>query len=717
MNRETPVRFLTVAAQITCSLFDSLRGRLAEPTMTFLDPTTIALATGLTIPPLVALYFLKLKRATRLVPSTLLWKKAVEDLRVNAPFQRLRRSLLLLLQLLVLILAAIALGKPMFQAAETHEGTLILLIDQSASMAVMERGGRTRLDLAKEQADRAIDSMADDARAMIIAFCDRATVVSSFDSDKQALKRNIDSIEQTQSTTSLTEAVALAEAYAQNLIIGGESPGSDIAPISAAPAASVFLFTDGRIEDAGKTPFRQLDPAAMQVTTVGSRGDNVGILNMAARRNYEKPEMLEVTARIRNFGETQATVDAALYIDGRHVDMQTISLETARASGAGVGNEPGITDRALSGGVSDSDSGDVRLVAFDHIEFGGGGLVEVALKVDDALPADDRAWTFVEPPRHLRVLLVCPDDLFLENVLNTLDLDLAKMSPDVYEVAPDDQLNSDGRSLFDVVVLDRHSTKRLPRGNYLFWGGIPQIGGVSMGPAIRNQIIFDWDETHPVLRYVAVEAIDVLEWFDLKLPSDAKPIIEGETSPVLAYLTRDASQYLVSAFSLVVKDDHGIARLNTDWVAKLDFVVFMQNAVQFLSSNIATVGEKSVSPGTPVSLPIPANLDSVQIVRPDGATDMVPAARYQTIHYSLTRSVGPYRVDPGVSGQDIFAVNLFNAAESDVSPVRSLSVGAARIEPQTASVKVSKPAWNYFLIALLALLLLEWIVYNRRVMV
>ena len=146
--------------------------------MNFLTPATIAIAAAATIPPLVAIYFLKLKRSVKVVPSTLLWKRAVEDLQVNSPFQRLRKSLLLLLQLLVLIAAALALGKPMLQHVETHEDNVIILIDQSASMDVVEEDGLTRLDHAKDQARATIENMKDDGRAMIIGFCDRAYVVS-----------------------------------------------------------------------------------------------------------------------------------------------------------------------------------------------------------------------------------------------------------------------------------------------------------------------------------------------------------------------------------------------------------------------------------------------------------------------------------------------------------------------------------------------------------
>ena len=61
------------------------------------------LSLGLIPPAILALYFLKLKRQPLAVPSTYLWSRTIEDLHVNSLWQRLRQSLLLLLQLLLLI--------------------------------------------------------------------------------------------------------------------------------------------------------------------------------------------------------------------------------------------------------------------------------------------------------------------------------------------------------------------------------------------------------------------------------------------------------------------------------------------------------------------------------------------------------------------------------------------------------------------------------------
>ena len=51
----------------------------------------------------ILLYFLKLKRQPLEVPSTYLWSRTIEDLHVNTIWQRLRQSLLLFLQLLLLL--------------------------------------------------------------------------------------------------------------------------------------------------------------------------------------------------------------------------------------------------------------------------------------------------------------------------------------------------------------------------------------------------------------------------------------------------------------------------------------------------------------------------------------------------------------------------------------------------------------------------------------
>ncbi|MFQ5591288.1 MAG: VWA domain-containing protein [Phycisphaerae bacterium] len=687
--------------------------------MNFLSPTAIAIAAGLTIPPLIALYFLKLKRAVRLVPSTLLWHRAVEDLQVNAPFQRLRRSLLLLLQLLFLITAALALGKPMLRTAEKLEDTIIILIDQSASMSVVESDGRSRLATAKELAKLRVENMGKNARAMVLAFCDRATVVSSFDTDVEALKRKIDSIEQTQGTSSLTEAMGLAEAYAQNIIIAGTEAGSDIAPESAAPPASVFLFTDGRIGDNESVSAQKLDVGRIHVTSVGQRGDNVGIVSMEARRNYERPEILEVTAAIQNFSYKPLAVDVVLYVEGQNVDVKSVHLPAGQDHVAAdaepdrngtVRNVPADTSLELT-------AESIVVATFDPIEFAGGGVIEVVLHVDDALPADDRAWTIIEQPRHIRALLVTPGNVFLRNALAAMPFDLVTMTGEEYEQAEDSQLTDGRRSAFDVVILDRHSTSRLPLGNYFFWGGVPFIDGVEMGGTIDNQIIFNWDDTHPILRHVAVETLYVNRWSRLGMPPEAVSIIDGETSPVLSYFTRDGSQFLVSAFSLIVADESSGAMMNTFWPASVDFVVFMQNAVSYLASNIAATGKRSISAGQPVTVPIPERAADVEIIRPDGTHDRVPSGGYPTIHYARTRQVGVYRVVPGLPGKDRFAVNLYNPGESRVAPAASFVLGATQVSAQAGEALVNAPAWRYFLLAALLLLLLEWIVYNRRVLV
>lgn len=702
-------------------------------TMNFLNPTAIAIAAALTVPPLVALYFLKLNRQVRFVPTTLLWKKAIEDLRVNAPFQRLRNSLLLWLQLLVLLAGAIALGKPIAKMMQIQDDTVILLVDQSASMGVIEADGRTRLDVAKEEARRVIDNMSDDARAMVIAFADTAAPVSSFDRDKTALKRKIDSIEQTQSTTALREAIQLAEAYAQTLLLGSEEGREAATPETPPPPAAVFLLTDGRVSDSETVALQKIDAGSIRVSTIGRRGDNVGITSMSARRRYETPQILEVVATVQNFSPEARAVDASLYIEGKLVDVKPVELPSASA--IAEGNAPSSNDRRS---VSQSPEGQnrpsspsfgsealpaeesIRGVEFDPLEFDGAGLVEVVLRIDDALPADNRAWALIDEPRRVRVLLISKGNpVFrpLEAALAAMPVDLTTMSPTEYENAEDAKIRDGARSAFDVVMFDRHATTRLPSGNYFFWGAAPKLSDVTSRGTLENETIFNWDDTHPVLRHVSVETIHIFEAAKLELPSDARTLIEGHESKVLSYLSRDGSQFLLASFAPIGENDAGRPILNTDWVSTVDFLVFLQNAVNYLASNVETANRRSVAPGEPVAVPLRQRQDSVAILRPDGERETVPVSGGDIVHYGRTRAVGVYTLDDGTDQRQRFAVNLFNATEGNVTPVDSLRLGADATKTQSATIEAKRPMWPWVLVATLALLTLEWIVYNYRVFI
>ena len=81
--------------------------------MSFTSP--LALLGLLFVPAVVAMYLLKLRRDEQVVPSTLLWQRLVADVEANAPWQRLRRSLLLLLQLLLVLLLAALAARPFLE--------------------------------------------------------------------------------------------------------------------------------------------------------------------------------------------------------------------------------------------------------------------------------------------------------------------------------------------------------------------------------------------------------------------------------------------------------------------------------------------------------------------------------------------------------------------------------------------------------------------------
>ena len=158
---------------------------------------------------IVLLYFLKLKRQPREVPSTYLWNRTIEDLHVNSIWQRLRRSLLLFLQILLVLLLLFALLRPGWRGTELTDDRVVFLIDNSASMSATDVDS-SRLEAAKSQAMEIVAQMGAGDSAMVISFADTAHVVQTYVESRRVLRRQIQKISATRRSTDLTEALRAA---------------------------------------------------------------------------------------------------------------------------------------------------------------------------------------------------------------------------------------------------------------------------------------------------------------------------------------------------------------------------------------------------------------------------------------------------------------------------------------------------------------------------
>src|SRR5438477_143730 len=94
----------------------------------------------LAVPAILLLYFLKVRRPEVRVSTLMFWRPFVADRQANAPWQRLRASLLLALQLLAALALALALVRPGVSGAIGIGGTTVVMLDASASMQATDIG-------------------------------------------------------------------------------------------------------------------------------------------------------------------------------------------------------------------------------------------------------------------------------------------------------------------------------------------------------------------------------------------------------------------------------------------------------------------------------------------------------------------------------------------------------------------------------------------------
>jgi hypothetical protein len=701
-------------------------GRLGLPSspVQFSSPLgAMAWAVLLGIPVgIIALYFLKLRRRPVQVPSTLLWRRSIEDLHVNSLFQRLRRNLLLFLQLLAVLLAMFALLKPSVRGSTAQGQRYVLAIDTSASLSATDVKP-SRLARAKEEAKKVINAMEPGDLAMVIAFSDRARVVSNYTGDRRALLRRIDAIAPTEGTTSLRDALQVAAGLANP----SKQIGEGVVATSVV-TPKLTIYTDGGFPDVEGFSLGNLEPevivigpplppSAPTTPTPGAApegpkparvpSDNVAILALQTRRDDEKPDLYQVFGRVHNFRAEPVETEARLL---RHDPEKP-------------GAEGTLIDAiALSIPAQSEQSFKFDLPATGLTEL------EVRLDVTDAQPLDNRAFALIGDPRKAQVLLVTPGNRYL---VDTLQTPVATDRADVVVVTPEqakvDPFTRDVRAgRYDLVIYDRFRPDAPPEANALYFGALPPGPAYEKAKPIEHPVILDWDVAHPLMQFIRdLPTVVINKATAVEPPPGSTNLIESNLGPLAFVAPREGYSDTVVTFPLLNGED-----FNTTWFKNISFPLFLFNSLQVLGNSRESVGDEVHLPGQNVVLRLESPEDKVSVLGPDGRSlETVSRSPQGTYIFGKADRSGIYHARWGANGRLPFAVNLFDFRESDIAPrglvpegvppdkadAYKIKIGYQPVAGTKATTTAQKDRWKFLAVAALVVLLVEWYIYNRRV--
>ncbi len=697
--------------------------------MTWLTPWVGAIAAAVAVPTLLILYFLKLRRRDVEVSTTLLWKKAIQDLQANAPFQRLRKNLLLFLQLIVLGAALFAVAQPQFKGATTKGQRHIIMLDRSASMQALDAPSPSgaprpvqRLEAAKKEAIDLIDSLRESNafqpnvadEAMVIAFDTTAEVVANFTSDKGALRRAVESIGATDGGSSLDEAMRLAQAHAPRRIVEGKA----VEGLSSGEPVSMHLWSDGSIPDAS----RVLPGVENEVTyhVVGKDVTaNIGITSIRAERDFENPTHLTVYISIQSTDDRERAFDVELSVDGLVAGVKSVTLPA-------VAPLPELTEEAAQAGPAPerapAATGGV-VFAFNQPE---GAIITARLRTGgeddpqaDVLRVDDRASIIVPPAKRLSVAIVTRGNLFIQTALGGLPLArLVTFTPEQFQTELDQRRTRE----FDVVILDSWLPRvapgeTLPPGRWLVFNAVPggTLGMVDGGVG-ESALFVDWAREHPVMRGLVLDNAVIAQSRRISIP-------EGNPVAVLATMsTGPAITEVITPEARAIVVTFDIAQ--TTWPFDVSFVVFSASAVTYLGADGSDPStQRMLKPGGVLADGLPIGVTDPILIEPDLRETALVLAPDNRVTFGPIRKAGLYQVkwsgaatDPGATRPlRTYAANMTDPAESDVRALPKLVLASRTVLAEQEGKILDRRLWPWLLLAALSVLMFEWYVYNRKV--
>jgi hypothetical protein len=640
--------------------------------MHFLNPSAFYLLVF--IPIVALLHFLKLRRQRCIVPSVMLWLEAVEDMKANVPFQRLRNSILLPLQILFLLIVIGGVARPALRQPSSLSNQSIIIIDTSTSMQATD-SGKSRLDAAKVGALKLITRLDANGHMMIMDTSPPSSNVrQAFTSDKEKLRRAVNNLSVRHGPPDLKTAFDSAQIYANM------------------PNTQVFFISDN---------FENLPPAANQISlhfqeiALGKQINNIGIVRFSVTRDAHQSSLYQILVVVQNFSDIPKRVQVRLEIEGRWANDETVTIAVR----------------------------DTASIVFTEVDEGFDGQTISArlVDVDDDLSVDNIASAILHPPPEWKVLLV-------SNREQPLLASMLKTNPHVVfaQIRPEDYHGLADR---DMVIFNQFVPSPLPDGNAIF---LNPVAGLSFMPVQKSEqplSVISQNQTHPAMRSVSLIGLEVKESLMCELPIWGIPLAQTARAPLIWLGTQaEPSEFphedstrkvIVFAFDPF---DLRISRFALFDRSVASALILMAQCLEWLETATALIQPDVVKAGEPVKIRLdhPDEVEELAVQLPDG-TSIDLEIGTSSVFFTETHQVGVYSlfINGGQWGK--FAVNLLDAQESDISP-QGLSEDVEEVEDADTACRmghgelqaVNQELWGYSANFALLLLVVEWWFYHRN---
>lgn len=336
----------------------------------------------LTIPPVIMLYILKRKYKEEVISSSLLWKEVYKNTRANTPWEKFKKNIMLLLQIIIILSVILALMSPSISIGGKSYKNVIMVIDNTASMNTIYNDSNSRLEQGKTLAKEYLNSTKEGTNTYIISYDGNSNLLLNGEFNKSNTASIIDKINASYSSGDISDVVSFVKAI-------GDGIGEEY---------EALIFTDKQVA---------ISDINGRIVYLGNSGLNASVDNVSHKFVDDK---VKVIANVTNNGDSLYEGDFSLYNGEELVAVEGVTLQV----------------------------GESKTLSF-QLDSLNSDYLKGELSRKDILMEDNTYYHVVNENKVKKILLVTDENVFLEKAFGIIENTEVYKTNDVSNITENDE--------------------------------------------------------------------------------------------------------------------------------------------------------------------------------------------------------------------------------------------------------------------------------------